>query len=167
AGTKSNHLEGGVRVPFIMRWPGKIDKKSEYNYPISTFDLLPTFVAAAGGDIDQLKDIDGVDLLPFLNSKSEERPHETLFWKKDCRAAVRYGDYKLIRYPDRPAELFNIIEDESEQNDLATENPELVRQMYKMIFDWESTLERPRWLLQRKFENMDIDRMDKYRKVKK
>ncbi|MCG8581846.1 MAG: sulfatase-like hydrolase/transferase, partial [Bacteroidales bacterium] len=72
AGTKSNHLEGGVRVPFIMRWPGKINKKSEFTYPVSTFDLLPTFVAAAGGDIDQLKDIDGVDLLPFLNSKSEE-----------------------------------------------------------------------------------------------
>jgi len=165
AGTKSNHLEGGVRVPFIMRWPGQIDQKSEYHNPISTFDLLPTFVAAAGGDVDEIKDIDGVDLLPFLKKSNKGRPHETLFWKKDCRAAVRYGDYKLIRYPDRPAELFNIINDESEQNDLAAENPELVRQMFKMIFDWESTLERPRWLLQRKFENVDIDRMDKYRKV--
>lgn len=166
AGTKSNQLEGGIRVPFIMRWPGKIDKKSEYNYPISTFDLLPTFVAAGGGNVEEIEDIDGVDLMPYISGKNQERPHETLFWKKDCRATVRHGDWKLSRYPDRPAELFNIINDESEQNNLAAEHPEKVREMFKMIFEWESTLERPRWLLERQFENVDIERMDKYRTVK-
>ncbi len=167
AGTKSNQLEGGIRVPFIMRWPGQIDKKSEYHQPISTFDLLPTFFAAGGGTISDLKDIDGVDILPFIKREKEGRPHESLFWKKDCRATVRHGDWKLIRFPDRPAELYNIMEDESEQNDLASENPERVRELYKMIFEWESTLERPLWLLQRKFENVDIERMDKYKMVDK
>nr|WP_320117315.1 sulfatase [uncultured Marinifilum sp.] len=166
AGTKSNHLEGGVRVPFIMRWPGKIKQNSEYDYPVSTFDLLPTFVAAAGGNTSKLNNVDGVDLMPYLKKENKNRPHQTLFWKKDCRASVRHGDWKLIRFPDRPAELYNIVKDESEQNDLAAKYPEKVREMYKMIFEWESTLERPRWLLQRKFENVDIDRMDKYKKVK-
>ncbi|MRT91961.1 sulfatase [Ancylomarina sp. 16SWW S1-10-2] len=166
AGTKSNHLEGGVRVPYIMRWPGKIKENTEYDYPVSTMDLLPTFVAAGGGDSKALENVDGVDLLPFVKHENTGRPHNVLFWKKACRASVRLGDWKLLRFPDRPAELYNIIKDESEQNDLAAKYPDKVREMYKMIFDWESTLERPRWLLQRKFENVDIDRMDKYRKVK-
>jgi arylsulfatase A-like enzyme len=166
AGTKSNHLEGGVRVPYIMRWPGEIKENTVYDYPVSTMDLLPTFVAAAGGDSKALKNVDGVDLLPFIKHEDTNRPHNVLFWKKACRASVRFGDWKLLRFPDRPAELYNITKDESEQNDLAAKYPDKVREMYKMIFDWESTLERPRWLLQRKFENVDIDRMDKYRKVK-
>lgn len=166
AGTKSNHLEGGVRVPFLMSWPGVIKKSTQYDYPVSTMDLLPTFVEAAGGDAKPLTQLDGVDLLPYIKKENNTRPHEVLFWKKACRASVRKGDYKLLRFPDRPAELYNIINDESEQNDLAAQYPDKVREMYKMIFEWESELERPRWLLQRKFENVDIDRMDKYRKVK-
>ena len=61
------------------------------------------------------------------------------------------------------SELYNISNDERELNNLAAIYPEKVRKMYKMIFQWESTLERPRWLLKRKYENVDIDRMDKYR----
>ena len=163
SGTKSNHLEGGIRVPFLMRWPNKIEANTEYRHPIITLDLLPTFFALGGGNTDTLSDIDGVNLLPYIVGKQEERPHQQLFWKKQARAAVRDGDWKLIRFPDRPAELYNIAEDEREMNDLATQYPEKVRAMYKMIFEWESTLERPRWLLKRKFENVDIDRMDAYR----
>lgn len=166
AGTKSNHLEGGVRVPYVMRWPGEIKADTKYDYPVSTMDLLPTFVDAAGGDSKSLEQIDGVDLMPYIKKENTNRPHEVLFWKKACRASVRKGDFKLLRFPDRPAELYNIIDDESEQNDLAVQYPDKVREMYKMIFEWESTLERPRWLLKRKFENVDIERMDKYRKVK-
>ncbi len=163
SGTKSNHLEGGIRVPFLMRWSGEIDPGSIYNYPISTMDLLPTFFAAGGGDVNTITDIDGVDLLPYIRGKKEERPHQRLFWKKQARAALRDGDWKLIRYPDRPAELYDLAKDERELNNLAAIYPEKVKKMYKMIFQWESTLERPRWLLKRKFENVDIDRMDAYR----
>ena len=163
SGTKSNHLEGGIRVPFLIKWPGKIKPNSRYNYPISTLDLLPTFFAAGGGDVNTILDIDGVDLLPFVQGSKKERPHQMLFWKKQARAALREGDWKLIRYPDRPAELYNISDDPRELNNLAVIYPERVKKMYKLIFQWESTLERPRWLLKRKFENVDIDRMDAYR----
>ena len=163
SGTKSNHLEGGIRVPFLMKWTSQIPPNSVYHHPISTLDLLPTFVAAGGGNIDTLMDIDGVNLLPYIQGAKKERPHQRLFWKKQARAALRDGDWKLIRYPDRPAELYNIPNDEKEINNLAAIYPEKVRKMYKMIFQWESTLERPRWLLKRKFENVDIDRMDAYR----
>lgn len=163
SGTKSNHLEGGIRVPFLMSWPGVIEENTSYPHPISTMDLLPTFYAAAKGDTDSLLHLDGVDLLPYINGKNQARPHQRLFWKKDARAVIRDGDWKLIRYPDRPAELYNIAKDERERNDLASLYPEKVRKLYKVIFQWESTLERPRWLLKRKFENVDIDRMDAFR----
>lgn len=163
SGTKSNHLEGGIRVPFLLRWPAALAGGLTYPHPIITLDLLPTFYAAGGGNVDQLKDIDGVNLLPFLRGQNYQRPHQRLYWKKDARAVVRDGDWKLIRFPDRPAELYNIQEDERELNNLAATHPEKVRALFKKIFEWESTLERPRWLLQRKFENVDIDRMDLYR----
>ncbi|TLU64326.1 sulfatase [Thalassotalea litorea] len=162
SGTKSNHLEGGLRVPFLMKWPAHIQAGSKYRYPISQMDLLPTFYAAANGDADQLTDIDGVDLVPFLTEDTQERPHEVLFWKKDVRGTIRVGDWKLMRFPDRPAQLYNISEDLKEQYDLAAEHPEKVRDMFKQLFAWESKLERPRWLLKRQFENYDIERMDMY-----
>lgn len=163
SGTKSNHLEGGIRVPFLMRWPGKLAANSVYRHPIITLDLLPTFFEAGGGNADTLLQLDGVNLLPYLQGNKKERPHQRLYWKKQARAVVRDGDWKLIRFADRPAELYFIKEDISELNNLATVYPEKVKKMYKMIFQWESTLERPRWMLKRKYENVDIDRMDKYR----
>ncbi len=163
SGTKSNHLEGGIRVPFLMKWPGKIAKNSNYEYPISTLDLLPTLFAAGGGDINNIKETDGVDLMPYINKTNQERPHKTLFWKKDVRAAVREDDWKLIRFGDRPAELYNIAEDIAEHNNLASKYPEKVKNLYKQIYEWELTLERPLWHLKQEFEKYDVDRMDKYR----
>ena len=165
AGTKSNHLEGGIRVPFLMRWPEHIPTGSTYNFPISTMDLLPTFYAAAGGDIDSSFQWDGVNLIPYLTGQNTGRPHQRLFWKKDCRAVVREGDWKLLRFADRPPELYNLNEDISEQNNLAMEHPEKVKAMFKVIFKWESSLARPLWMLQRRYENYDIERMDQFRKV--
>ena len=163
SGTKSSHLEGGIRVPFLMNWPGKVKPNTVYNYPISTLDLLPTFYAAAGGNEKELKDIDGVNLMPYINGVDKNRPHETLFWKKDARGVIRKGDWKLIRYPDRPAELYNIPVDISETNNVVADHPEMVKELFKELFSWELTLERPRWMLKKSFEKVDIDRMDEYR----
>lgn len=162
SGLKSTHLEGGIRVPFVMKWPGKIKPGSTYDFPVSTFDLLPTFLAASGGDARALKEVDGVDLMPYVNEANTNRPHEVLFWKRDARAAIRRGDWKLIRFPDRPAELFYLPEDIAELNNLADDEPQRYREMYKELFQWETTLERPRWLLKKYYEKEDIERMDAY-----
>lgn len=167
SGIKATHLEGGLRVPMLMKYPGKLQPDTSYNFPISTFDLLPTFYQAAGGTLQDLKDIDGVDLLPYINGIQSERPHETLFWKRDARAVMRKGDWKFIRFPDRPAELFYLPQDERELNNLAEQEPERYLQMYKELFVWEATLERPRWLLKKEYEWRDVQRTDKYWPKKK
>ncbi|APG62038.1 sulfatase [Sphingorhabdus lutea] len=163
AGTKSNHLEGGLRVPYLISWPAYLPKGADYSKPVSTMDLLPSFVAAAGGDISALSNVDGVNLWPFVRGEVQGAPHERLFWKKDVRAAVREGDWKLIRFADRPAELYNISNDIGEQNNLADQYPDKVKDLFKKLFAWELTHERPIWTLQQKFERYDIERMDKYR----
>ena len=163
SGTKSNHLEGGLRVPYLISWPAQLEGNKTYNYPVSTFDLLPTFYASGGGDVSDLKDIDGVNLIPFVKGENTNRPHEILYWKKENRGVYREGDWKFIRFPDRPAELYDLTKDLTEQHDLATKYPERVRDMYKKLFSWELTLERPLWMLKRDFEKYDLDRMDRYR----
>ncbi|UXP30997.1 sulfatase [Reichenbachiella agarivorans] len=166
SGTKANHLEGGIRVPMLMRWPGVISAHTTYPFPVSTLDLLPTFVQLAGGNVDELKQLDGVDLKPYVSGENQERPHEVLYWKKENRGAIRMGDWKLLRYPDRPAELYDLSKDESEVYDLANQYPDKVRDMYKQLFDWECTLDRPKWQLKRKYEKDAMERMDAYRQAK-
>lgn len=165
SGTKANHLEGGICAPFLMRWPGVNGEGDRYSHPISTLDLLPTFFAAGGGDTKLLGDIDGVDLRPYLSGDDSDRPHPVLYWKKESRGAIREGDWKLLRYPDRPGELYDLSVDISEQNDLAAKHPQRVRDMYKTLFQWELTLERPQWQLKRQYEGAAMERMDQYRNI--
>lgn len=163
SGTKANHLEGGIRVPFIMRWPAGKVSQEEYPNPISTLDLLPTFFSAAGGNEQQLAALDGVDLLPFIKQENNSPPHSRLYWKKENRAAIRDGNWKLLRFPDRPAELYDLSKDISEMHDLADMYPERVAQLYERLFKWELTLERPLWQLKRQYEGDAMMRMDNYR----
>ncbi|MEM6770676.1 MAG: sulfatase-like hydrolase/transferase, partial [Bacteroidota bacterium] len=116
SGMKSTYLEGGIRVPFLFSWPLRLNQGIVYDFPVSTLDLLPTFLAASGAAADSLKVFDGVNLLPFLTGEKFGRPHQRLFWKRDVRAAVRDGDWKLIRFGDRPAELYYLPDDIGENN---------------------------------------------------
>jgi arylsulfatase A-like enzyme len=166
SGSKANHMEGGIRVPMLVRWPNKIKANSLYSYPVSFLDFLPTFIDAAGGDSKSVTDLDGVNLIPYINGENTSRPHQTLFWKKENRGAVRDGDWKLLRFPDRPAELYNVVKDQSELNNLAAQYPDKVKQMYQQLFNWELTLERPLWQLRREYEGKAMIRMDKYKQTK-
>ena len=163
SGAKSNNLEGGIRVPFIMKLPSVIKAGSEYDRPISLLDLLPTFVNAAGGNAAEIEALDGIDLIPYLTGENEADPHEMLFWKKENRGIIRKGDWKMLRFPDRPAELYNIREDITESNNLAYKHPDKVREMFKLLFEWEGELERPLWQLKRIYEVKAMKRMDDYR----
>ncbi len=163
SGCKSNNLEGGIRVPMIMKWPNVIEPGSTYEYPVITLDYLPTFLNAAGGDASKVKGLDGVDLKPFVTGANKKRPHEILYWKKENRGMVRQGDYKLLRFPDRPAELYNLAKDQEEKKNLAYKQPEKVREMFKVLWEWEGQLERPLFMLKRVYEVNAMKRMDEKR----
>lgn len=165
SGTKANHLEGGIRVPMLMRWPNVIKAGESYKLPVSTLDLLPTFFEAAGGNIAELPEVDGVSLLPFISEQNTGRPHQTLYWKKEGRGAIRDGDWKLVRFPDRPPYLFKLTDDEAELSDLSGKYPEKVRDLNKKLFEWELGLERPLWMLKREYEGLAMDRMDSFHEI--
>ena len=163
SGVKGTQLEGGIRVPCLVSWPAKLKAGSVYDAPLSTLDLLPTFVAAGGGDPAKIESLDGVDLIPFLTGQSNASAHETLYWKMESRGAVRDGNWKMLRYPDRPAELFDMSKDPAEQNNLADSNPQLLRELYKKLFAWELELERPMFMLRRAEEGWSSRRADQFR----
>jgi len=156
-GQKSMVLEGGTRVPFLVRWPGRVPAGAEYPHPVSALDLVPTFVAAAGGEVEpryvgrgerrRERPFDGVDLLPYLAGEREGRPHEQLFWRISQRgAAVLDGDWKLVRLPHRLPELYDLASDPSELRDLAPEQPERVEALLARLHEWECSFERnPMW----------------------
>lgn len=164
SGVKGTQLEGGVRVPGIVSWPAKLQAESVYKKPLSTLDLIPTFVAAGGGDSASIEGLDGVDMLPYLLGTNQQRPHQTLHWKMETRAAIRDGDWKMLRFPDRPAELFNLADDPGEQNDLAGDHPDRVKTLYRSMFAWELELERPMFMLRRAEEGWSARRTDQFRK---
>ncbi|MEX0331074.1 MAG: sulfatase-like hydrolase/transferase [Puniceicoccaceae bacterium] len=152
AGVKGTQLEGGIRVPGLIAWPARLPSGEVYEQPLSTLDLIPTFVRAGGGNPSEIEGLDGIDMTPFLLGERDGRPHETLYWKMETRAAIRHGDWKLLRFPDRPAQLYNLAEDPGEQNDLAHAQPERVADLFKKLFAWEMELERPLFLLRRQEE---------------
>lgn len=135
---KGSVWEGGIRVPMILRWPGRIPAGTTSGQVAITMDLTATILAAAGSAGAAHKP-DGIDLLPVLTGAVPEIPRE-LFWRVPNRGApsiaVRSGRWKLIREPDR-AMLFDLEADPAEHHDLAAAHPELVRRLQRAIDAWE------------------------------
>lgn len=137
-GRKGQLFEGGHRVPGIFNWPGKLPEGIICDVPVLTMDLLPTFVTAGGGVVDPKRNLDGVDVLGVLRGK--EKVREPLFWRFKGNAAVRDGDWKLLRPSlTKPANamLFNLAIDRNETSDLSAKNPEKVKALLKLLQDWE------------------------------
>ena len=141
-GHKGTMFEGGIRVPFVARWPGVFPAGKDYTLPLCAIDLLPTFLAAAGAKPSAWSDSDGVNLLPFLTGQNKERPHQTMFWRMGVAAAVRDGDWKLIRIRDHAPLLFNLADDLAEAHDLAATEPARVKDLLKKIEAWEKPFPR-------------------------
>jgi arylsulfatase A-like enzyme len=155
-GGKLTQFEGGINVPFMMKWKGTIPAGARYRYPVSTTDIFTTSVAAAGGVLPSDREYDGVDLIPYLTGKNEERPHQTLFWRADHIWAVRDGDYKLILSArDGWAEVYNLATDKTEKINLKDQMPELYDKLRKEHEQWqkEDLKVKPMWprIMDKKF----------------
>ena len=143
-GSKAMFLEGGLRVPFILKWPGNIEAGQVYKEPVMSFDLYPTFCSAAGTSIPEGTITDGVDLIPFLDGSQQDSPHDILYWKADGFGALRKGDWKLLVNPTEPfQQLFNLNHDIGESKDLAMARPELLASLATAYKAWTDTLPPP------------------------
>ncbi|MDZ8118430.1 sulfatase-like hydrolase/transferase [Pontiella agarivorans] len=141
-GNKGSNYEGGNRIPYLIRWPGKLPAGQVYDHAVSTLDLYPTFCAAGNADIPSSAHLDGTNLLPFLKGEKTGRPHETLYWYHDNSGCVVQGDYKLLVWQDKHW-LYNLTEDLGEQHDLAKAKPEIVERLMRKYRSFVDPLPPP------------------------
>jgi len=149
-GTKGNIWEGGIRVPWAMRWPGKIGSGSIINDPVIALDLLPTFIEAADGVINPDWQLDGVSLLGRIMKPNNTLPERPLFWRhrgSNDKRAIRHGQWKVVhnRHKGTPPMLFNLHNDIGEKNNLAEKEVGILRTMLNLLDAWESELIEPLW----------------------
>ena len=124
-GWKISFFEGGIRVPFILSWPDQIDAGLKFEKPIHLFDIFSTIASAANASIPTDREIDGVDLLPFIKREKSSNPHETLYWRSGNHQAVLHKNWKyLISKKENMRWLFNTDQDPLEKNNLIDSNPE-------------------------------------------
>lgn len=138
-GAKGDVYEGGMRVPFLVSWPAKI-KPGTYEQPVIALDFLPTSLAAAEAADLTPGNLDGVNLLPYLNGEKTTAPHETLFWRSGGPGgnnAIRRGNLKLVRLGKGEPQLYDLAADIGETKDLAKDKPEVVAEFVAAIAEWE------------------------------
>lgn len=139
-GRKRDLYEGGIRMPFIAHWPGKVTAGQVSTQPAAMYDLLRTFCDLTGAVAPQ--EADGQSILPTLLGQQQEEP-DVLYWEfyesnRAPKQALRKGDWKLMRfYFDNPEkmeiELYNLANDVSESKNVATEHPEIVEELTKLM----------------------------------
>lgn len=159
-GQKGILLEGGIRVPFVMSYPEKLKSETIYDNAISSLDLTPTFVALAGGETKPKDKLDGVNIFPFITNEVEGIPHETMLWRFTISAGIRKGNWKLVRLPDRLPLLFNLDNDIAEQNNVTSENWDLVESMLKELGDWDVSCPQVLFMEGNKWRREQVDLYD-------
>lgn len=144
-GEKYSLAEGGIRVPFIMKWAGKIKPGSVYHNPIISLDIFPTCLALArkGRPLPQSLKLDGVDLLPRLEGNNPAPPHPVLFWRARNRHAIRKNNWKLMTGANESLSLYDLSNDVGEENNLASANPEIVQELNDLFMKWDKGLPSP------------------------
>ena len=164
-GYKFDVFEGGVRVPMILCWPGQVPKNKVYGKMVSSMDVFPTLIEAAGLQMPEDQPTDGVDLLPFILGENESNPHEWLCWQnrswlskteggfvvptpKVHNSAIRKGNWKLVRLNEKldsanppPAwRLYNLANDIGEHNDVAAQHEDRVKELSALFDTWQSSM---------------------------
>ncbi|NLK29411.1 MAG: sulfatase-like hydrolase/transferase [Clostridiales bacterium] len=146
-GHKYSLFEGGIRVPGLLSWPDVVPGKQVIDEPCAAMDIFPTFLKAAGGNLDEYT-IDGCDILPVV-TQNEPSPHDYIFWEMEEQTAVRNRNYKLVLnghlVEGEPVQdkvfLSDLSTDPSERNNLAKELPEITKSLTEKALQWREELE--------------------------
>ncbi len=141
---KATVWEGGIRVPCLMRWPGRLPKGKVTSQPAITMDLHATFAALAGAQTPPEKPLDGIDLLPLITG--EAKPVErTFYWRIDRsnrkQKAIRHGKWKYINDGNTMDLLFDLEADIGERRNLGYEQPEILDDLKKRLKAWEDEID--------------------------
>ena len=150
-GWKITMFEGGLRVPMMIKWPSKIAAGTVVETPVAHIDVMPTIAAAAGASQPAGVVIDGLSTLPLMiNQDAANWTRETLFWQNGHYQVVRHGDWKL-QVNDRPTDglqhwLFDLAADPTEQDNLATSRPDIVKQLKDLLAEHRAESDGPLYL---------------------
>jgi arylsulfatase A-like enzyme len=137
AGRKATTWEGGIRVPWLVQWKGRLPAGKVYEQPVIQLDVVPTALAAAGVTPPADAKLEGVNLLPHLTGETSTPPHDALYWRFGFQMAIRKGDWKLMETTGlEPKKLFNLKEDIGETKDLAAANPDKVKELQAAWDRW-------------------------------
>jgi len=140
-GEKGMLSEGGIHVPFVIAWPGTIPGGQAYQHPISALDVAATAVAAASIPTKPVE-LDGVNLVPYLQGKITTPPHEALYWRWVAQSAIREGNWKLLRGGDREY-LYDLGTDLEEKHNIASKYPEVASRLRAKLRAWGADLLPP------------------------
>jgi len=145
-GWKASFFEGGIHVPFFIKWPGKIAGGTKYDAPVAHVDIFATAAGAAGAAMPGGRVMDGVNLLPYVTGTATGRPHQTLFWRSGPYKTLLDGDWK-IQVSEHPKKiwLFNLKDDPTEQKNLADSNPEQVKALVATLNGIDKQQHKPLW----------------------
>ncbi len=145
-GWKATFFEGGMHVPYFMRWPGVITPGQSYGAPVSHFDIFATAAAVAGVPVPRDRIIDGANLLPFVRGQAQGVPHRELFWRSGDYRVVRQGDWKL-QVTNLPQQdwLYNLADDPGERNNLAASQGAKVAELKALLNQFNAQQAKPLW----------------------
>ena len=145
-GWKISFFEGGIHVPFFLKWPARLAGDQTFEAPVHGFDIFATAAAAAGVELPQDRTIDGVDLVPYVAGKADGVPHERLFWRTGGYQVVLADGYKLqISDPPGKTWLFHLASDPTEQRNLADADPARVVALKRLLAEHNAQQAPPLW----------------------
>lgn len=146
-GGKITDFEGGLSVPFIMKWPDHLPAGIHYQHPVSSMDIFGTITSILDIPLPEDRTYDGVNLLPFLvDSLKDEIPHEYLFWNRGDTRAIRSRDWKMVwnlKYQEKA--LYDMRNDNLEKIDVLSENPAVSGDLETVYNDWIDEMPGPLW----------------------
>jgi arylsulfatase A-like enzyme len=145
-GFKATFFEGGVHVPFFMRWPGQIAAGSHYQNPVAHVDIFATAAGAAGAAIPKDRVIDGVDLMPFLKGAQPGEPHKSLYWRSGRYRTILSGGWKLqVAEEPNTVWLFDLTTDPTEKHNLAATRPDKLAELKAKLTELDGQMVKPLW----------------------